>query len=276
MTEKQTCIYADFFGLTEDPFGITPDPDFFYFSQSHTTALEWISYAIEQHEFGLVIGEVGSGKTVLSRCIVDRLPEDEYRICWIINPQLNAISMLKEIYRQLFQEEPKFFKRDVLNQLQQGLAGLMEENVFPLVVIDEAQMIPRKQVFDELRLLSNFQTDKSNLLSIILLGQPELKRRFSHPAYRSLLQRIRFTVHLKPLDPEETLNYLNYRMSRAGYKGPAVFDSDAARLIHDIADGCPRPVNHLAAFSMMEAVARNRKSISREMIESARKSIIYL
>ncbi len=270
------CIYADFFGLHSDPFGLTPDPEYYYSSHNHATILEWIIYAVEQHEMALVIGEVGSGKTVLSRCLIDYLPEKEYRVCCIINPRLTATGMLKEIYRRLFNDEPRYYKNDIINQIQTGLATLFERGIFPVVIIDEAHMIPSKAVFDELRLLSNFQTDKQNLLSLVLFGQPELGKRLQRKYYRAFLQRIRFTATLNPLTQEEIRDYLIHRLQKAGYLGKEIFPSETIKKIYEITRGIPRPINHLATFSLMQAMSEESKFVTLPMVKKAAKSIPYL
>lgn len=274
---RTSCIYAEYFGITDDPFGLTPDPEFFMLSQSHSTALEWMTYAIEQHEMGLVLGEIGSGKTVLSRMLVDSLEDKEnYRVSWIINPQLSPSGLLKEIYRQLFDEKPKYFKRDIIRQLLDGLTELFLEGIFPVLIIDEAQMIPTKSVFDEIRMLCNYQTDKQNLISIILLGQPELESRLKRPAYRALVQRIRFSTKLLPLKDEEVSVYLLHRLQKAGYNGSNPFLDHAVRKMIDLTEGQPRALNHLASFTLMEVMMNGQTQASELHVENASKNINYL
>ncbi len=274
---KRSSIYAQYFGFIEDPFSPTPDPAFLFESKSYSRAIAWMSYAIEQREMGMVIGEVGSGKTLLSRNLVDSLDAENHRIAWIINPQLSPGNFLKEVYQQLFDDKPKFFKRDVLKQLGEGLTELYLKDTFPVIIIDEAQSIPTKAVFDEIRLLNNFQTDKQNLVSIILLGQPELEKRMRHSAYRALVQRFRFTTKLEPLNPDETAAYLQHRLEKAGYKkGQPLFSQDAAKRIFLLTGGYPRPVNHLATLSLMSAMENDQNQILPEMVDEASKGILYL
>ena len=193
-------LYLEHFGLKVEPFGLTPNPEFFFESKPHSTALEWVKYAIEQHEMGLVIGEIGAGKTVLSRLLADSLDSQKYRVCWIINPQMSPSALLKEIAQTLFDVTPKYFKRDVLKQITEGLVDLYSKGIYPVIIIDEAQSVLQKALFDEIRLLSNFQTDTQNLLSVVMFGQPELAKRLKNRAYRALVERIRFSITLKPLD----------------------------------------------------------------------------
>jgi type II secretory pathway predicted ATPase ExeA len=273
---KRASIYAHYFGFEEDPFSPTPDPAFLFESKSYSRAIAWMSYAIEQREMGLVIGEVGSGKTLLSRNLVDSLEAENHRIAWIINPQLSPVNFLKEVYQLLFDAKPRFFKRDLLKELGEGLTELYLKDIFPVIIIDEAQSIPTKAVFDEIRLLNNFQTDKQNLVSIILLGQPELEKRLRHPAYRALVQRFRFTAKLEPLKQDETEAYLQHRLETAGYKGAALFSKEAAIRVHELTGGYPRPVNHLATLSLMGAMENDHQEILPETVEAASKGILYL
>ena len=269
-------IFNEYFGIEQDPFGLTPNPEFFFASRSHATTLEWMRYAVEQRELGLVIGKIGSGKTVISRRLVDSLSDDRYRICWIINPQLTPAAMLKEITRQLTGAEPAYFKRDVLHQLTDALMEMRQADQFPVVIIDEAQMVPRKAVFDELRLLTNYQTDTENLLSILFFGQPELNRRFKHPAYRALLERIRFTITLEPLSLDEVTEYIRHRLKVAGYQGNGLFDEEALVNLWQIAEGAPRVINHLASFSLMQAMSANQSTVTGPLVEKAAGDILYL
>lgn len=276
MNRDFKCIYGEYFGMHSEPFGLTPDPEYLFLSNGHTSAIEWMTYAIEQYDMGLVIGEIGSGKTLLSRCLVDYLPEDKYRVCLIINPQCTPSAMLKDIYRQLFGKEPPYFKRAVLKCLHEGLVDLMVKNIFPVVIIDEAQAILGKPVFDEFRMLNNFQTDKQNLISFILLGQPELEKRLKHKAYRALLQRIRFSTNLKAFTTNETGLYLAHRMKVSGYKGRNVFSDQGIQIIQELSCGYPRPINHLALFSLMQVMSNNTKTVSADVVKEAASEIIYL
>lgn len=267
-------MYWEYFNLNSNPFGITPDPKFLYLSQPHSSAVEWMKFAIEQHEFGLVVGEVGSGKTVLSRYLIDNLPEEEIKVCWIINPIMTPSQLLKEIYIQLIGEKVPRSKSDLIKSIQQGLVDLYLNHKYPVVVIDEAQAITGSKIFEELRLLSNYQTDEQNLISIILLGQPELAAKLKRKNYRAFLQRIRFTINLEPLSREEITSYLEHRLKVAG-SDEEIFTRDAVNEIHKLTNGYPRPINHLASFSMMEAASNEHYRVDSVIVRSAAKSILY-
>lgn len=269
-------MFWDYFNLKTNPFGITPDPKYLYMSTPHASAIEWMKLAIEQHEFGLVIGEVGSGKTVMSRFLVDSLSEEKYRICWVINPSLSARQLLREIYTQLFEQDAPRNKTDLLAVLHEGLVQLYMDNIFPVVIIDEAQSIPGSKIFEELRLLSNYQTDDQNLLSIMLLGQPELARKLKRKNNRAFLQRVRFTMNLQPLSEEEIQAYLKHRLSVAGAPADAeIFDESAVKALYSITRGYPRPLNHLASFSMLETMSRELSKVDGDSVVNAARSILY-
>ncbi len=266
----------EYFKLNTNPFGITPDPKYLFMSTPHATAIEWMKMAIEEHEFGLITGEVGSGKTVLSRYLVDTLPEDKYRVAWIINPSMSATQLLKEIYLQLFEKKPPYFKSSLINSMQEELVNLFLNNIYPVVIIDEAQTIPDSKVFEALRLLSNYQTDEQFLISILLFGQPELARKLKRKQYRAFVQRVRFTLTLEPIDNSEVEKYIQHRLNVAGAENRTLFEKEAIDEIHRITGGYPRPLNHLASFSMMDALSNGDEMVTPDNVKNAAKSIIYL
>ncbi len=269
-------LYFEYFGLNREPFGLTPNPEFYYESEIHATALEWVKYAIEQREMGLVIGEIGSGKTVLSRLLVDSLDQEKYQICWIINPQLSPTALLKEICTTLFDLKPKYYKRDILKQITDGLVDLYQQGIHPVVIIDEAQSIVSKAVFDEIRLLTNFQTDTQNLLSVILFGQPELAKRLKHRAYRALVERIRFSITLTPFGLKDTKHYLLHRLQVAGYMKSFPFRDEAVERLWELSKGIPRVINHIASFSLLHAMSAGVTKIGIDQIDDSIKDIFYL
>lgn len=268
-------MYWEHFNLKVNPFGITPDPKFLYLSTPHASAIEWMKLAIEQHEFGMITGEVGSGKTVLSRYLVDSLPEEQFRVAWIINPVMSPTALLREIYSQLFDDKAPHSKSLLVKTLQEGLVNLFLENKYPVVIIDEAQVIPGTKIFEELRLLSNYQTDEQNLISIILMGQQELIKKLKRKTHRAFLQRVRFAITLNPLTAEEVDSYISHRLKVAGLEKESIFTGDAIGKIHSITGGYPRPVNHLAAFSMMEALTHEKGMVDSADVEAAARSILY-
>src|SRR5437763_3419786 len=199
-------MFEEFFGLRVKPFGKTPDPSFLFESPQHREALARLEYAVEEKELALLVGDIGSGKTTLSRALIDRIG-DERPVILLINPRLTPTQLLRSIATGLGIEPPRF-RNDLLDAIHTRLFALYEEKREPVLMIDEAQLIPTKQTFDEIRLLTNFQLDDQNLLSVILIGQPELDARLERHAYAPLRQRIGLRYALGPLSQDETFEYI--------------------------------------------------------------------
>ena len=207
-------MFEEFFGLTAKPFGKTPDPSFLYESDQHREALARLEYAVEEKELALLVGDIGSGKTTLSRALIDRIGETR-PIVLLINPRLTPTQLLRAVAHGLGLT-PERFRNELLDQIHTRLFELYEERREPVLMIDEAQLIPTRQTFDEVRLLTNFQLDDQNLLSVILIGQPELERRLDRDAYAALRQRIGMRYRLGPLTADETIAYIDHRLRVAG------------------------------------------------------------
>lgn len=247
-------MYEAFFGLSERPFSKTPDPRFLFLSRGHREALARLQYAVEERDLVLLTGEIGCGKTTLSRALMDALDET-FRVIYLINPRLTPLEFLRCLALRLDVAEPARFKTDLLDQLGSRLYQLYEEGLCPVVVIDEAQLVPYKETFDEIRLLTNYQLDDCNLLSLVLVGQPELRRRLRHRAYEPLRQRIGMQYDLKPLDLDETGEYLDFRMTAAG-GDRGIFRTSAVERIFEYSTGIPRKINHAASLALLESFGR--------------------
>lgn len=259
-------MYEEFFGLDTRPFSKTPDPRFLFFSRGHREALARLQYAVEERDLVLLTGEIGCGKTTLSRALMDVL-DDTFRVICLINPRLTPLEFLRSLAVRLEIDEPARGKTDLLDQLGSRLYRLYEDGVCPVVVIDEAQLIPHKETFDEIRLLTNYQLDDCNLLSLVLVGQPELRRRLRHRAYEPLRQRIGMQYDLKPLDLDETGEYLDFRMLTAGgQKG--VFRTSAVERIFAYSAGIPRKINHAASLALLEAFGRGVSQVDGVVMEA--------
>src|SRR6267142_2024875 len=230
-------MFETFFGLTTKPFGKTPDPGFLYESAQHGEALARLEYAVEEKELSLLVGEIGSGKTTLSRALIDRIGEAR-PVILLINPRLTPTQLLRSIASGLGLQ-PARFRNELLDQIHTKLFELYEAGREPVLIIDEAQLIPSKATFDEIRLLTNFQLDDQNLLSVLLIGQPELEKRLDREAYAPLRQRIGMRYHLGPLTLEETTRYVQHRVRVAG--GPRnPFSREAMEEMHVLSGGIPR------------------------------------
>ncbi|HBT82291.1 MAG: ATPase [Desulfuromonadales bacterium GWD2_61_12] len=258
-------MYEAFFGLRERPFSKTPDPRFLYLSRTHREALARLLHAVEERDTVMLTGEIGCGKTTLSRALIDELGEG-YRVILIINPRLTPMEFLRVLALRLGIEEPSRFKTDLLEEIGALLFAMYEQGACPVLVIDEAQLVPFKETFDEIRLLTNFQLDDRNLLSIVLMGQPELRRRLAHRAYEPLRQRIGLQYDLQPLSLAETAEYLDFRMQACG--GTAgTFLPAAVERIFLYSAGIPRKINHVAALALLEGFGRDTRLIGPEILD---------
>lgn len=259
-------MFEEFFGLAAKPFGKTPDPSFLYESRQHREALARLEYSVDEKELALLVGDIGSGKTTLSRALIDRVG-DSRPVVLLINPRLTPMQLLRSIARGLELEPPRF-RNDVLDQLHTKLFELYEQKREPVLIIDEAQLIPSKATFDEIRLLTNFQLDDQNLLSVVLVGQPELEARLDREAYAPLRQRIGMRYSLGPLSLEETIEYVEHRIRVAGgSRNP--FSREAMEEIHQRSGGIPRLINTLATTALLDAFGEDAETIEPARVLSA-------
>lgn len=267
-------MYEAFYGLREKAFSKTPDPRYLYLSEAHQEALAQLEYAVEEKEIAVLTGDIGTGKTLLSRALMDRLG-DEHVVANVINPALRPTGFLRVVAQELGVAEPGKTKRELIDQLQTTLLALHEAGRAPVVLIDESQLIPGKDVFDEIRLLTNFQLDAENLIAIIFIGQPELAARLKKPAYRPLAQRIGAEFHLGPLDAEDTGRYLDHRLRTAG-AARKIFDAGADYAVYEKTGGTPRAINNLATQCLLEGFAQELETITGPTVAKVAKTMRFL
>lgn len=260
-------MYERYFGLRERAFRKTPDPRYLYLGEAHEEALERLAFAVEEMELALLTGEVGSGKTLLSRALVDRLGE-RYEVGMLLNPRLTPTQFLRVVAKELGVRAPRRHAADLHEQLHERLLELDALGRAALLIVDEAHLIPQRATFEELRLLTNFQLDDRNLLAIVLIGQPELRERLRQRAYRPLTQRIGAQFHLEPLDEHQTRAYVEHRLAVAGATR-ALFDAAALRHLHAAAGGLPRVLNHLCTQALLEALARGVDHVDEAVARAA-------
>jgi len=263
-------VYKSFYGLAARPFSKTPDPRFLYLAPPHEEALARLQYAVEEREIAVLTGDIGSGKTTLSRALMDR--NDSDRFVMIVNPRLTPLQLLRELALRLECEVPHH-RADLVDALSDRLFALHEEGHGVVLVVDEAQLIPGKPTFDEIRLLSNFQLDDQNLISILLIGQPELRRRLMHPAYRALRQRVGMWYHLGALSEPDTAAYVHFRLQVAGAKAP-VFTDAAVRAVHAATGGVPRLINNLCTNALLSAFGREENPVGESTVREAAAEIV--
>ncbi|MGZ4779628.1 MAG: ExeA family protein [Thermoanaerobaculia bacterium] len=259
-------MFEEHFGLTAKPFGKTPDPAFLYESTQHKEALARLEYAVEEKELALLVGDIGSGKTTLSRALIDRLG-DTRPVILLINPRLTPTQLLRSIAAGLGIQPPKY-RNDLLDRIHSRLFELYEEKREPVLIIDEAQLIPTKSTFDEVRLLTNFQLDDQNLLSVLLIGQPELQTRLDREAYKALRQRIGLRYFLGPLSLDDTIRYIDHRIRVAGgSRNP--FSRRAMEEIHALSGGVPRVINTLATTALLDAFGEDEAEVDPDRVTAA-------
>lgn len=257
-------MYKSFFGFRERPFAKTPDPQFLFLSRTHREAYARMLHAVEERDMVLLTGGIGCGKTTLSRALMDELSES-YKIVLLTNPRLSPFEFLYTLALRLGVEAPANNKSALLEQLGGKLYQLYQEELHPVLIIDEAQLIPHKDVFDEIRLLTNYQLDDVNLISVVLMGQPELTKRLAHQVYEPLRQRIGIQFALKPLQVEEVSTYLSHRLACAG-GAKDLFTTAAVKKIADFSGGIPRRINQLASLALLEAFGRGVKPIDVDVV----------
>ncbi|MEK7822639.1 MAG: AAA family ATPase, partial [Nitrospirota bacterium] len=263
--------YLNFFGFKEDPFKLTPDPAYFYPSSSHNEGLLLMDYSIQQKEgFLLIIGDPGTGKTTLLNVFLERW-KLRAEIAVILTPRLSPEEFLISVVDDLNIKLENRNKNEIIKALRDFMIKKSIEDKRIVIVVDEAQNLP-DETLEELRLLSNLETDKDKLIQIILTGQPELESKLMTERLRQLNQRITTRIHLKHFNPDETLDYINYRLIKAGKRNLKI-DKKAGKLAHKLSNGVPRLINMLISRALMAAYLEESNIISQMHITHAVKSL---
>lgn len=254
-------MYEAHWGLSEPPFSLTPDPRFLYMSRAHEDALMMLHYSVTRNKGAAMLsGDIGLGKTTVSRKLMELLDPVQLRIVLIVNPILTPTQMLQEILAQLEVHEASRNRQVLVKRLHDYLIELYEKGRRVAIMIDEAHLIRSAASFEELRLLLNCQMNDQFLVSLLLLGQPELKQKIAKvPA---LEQRMAIRHTLKPLDVQETGEMILHRLRVAGYTGDkSPFTPDAVFQIHKATGGTPRLVSQLADNALLMGMAQKAKMV---------------
>ncbi len=261
-------LYLDHFGLTEPPFRITPHTDFFFDGADRGATLEALIYAV-LHDEGIVkvSGEVGSGKTMLCRVLMERLPPHVSTI-YLATPSLAREEILHAIADDLSLKLSPDRRSVALRELQEHLIGEYGAGRRVVILIDEAHVMP-DDTLEQVRLLSNLESNRHKLLQIVLFGQPELDRTLAKNELRQLRDRITHSFRMRPLAPAEVGKYLSFRMRAAGYRGPEVFSPRAVRRIASATDGLTRRINIVADKSLLSAFTENTHAITHRHVRAA-------
>ena len=262
-------MYKDYFGFKEEPFSIAPDPQFLYMSERHREALAHLIYGMKADSgFVLLTGEVGTGKTTVCRCLLGQIPEDS-EIAFILNPKLSVIELLATICDELHISYPsdRVSVKVLVDLINQFLLEAHARDKQTVLIIDEAQNLST-DVLEQVRLLTNLETDKYKLLQVIMLGQPELNQILSQPELRQLSQRVTARYHLEPLGKAELEGYLQHRLAVAGVER-SLFSRSAINKLYSLTDGVPRLINLLCDRALLGAYVKGESVISADLLKEA-------
>jgi general secretion pathway protein A len=253
-------MYTSFFGFKNKPFQLTPDPEFLFLSRAHKKALIYLNYGITDNSgFILLTGEIGTGKTTLLRSMIKNIPQD-IKLARINNTKVNSEQLISMINEDFGLDIKGFDKTQLLSKLTDFLITQYSQGGRSIIIIDEAQNLST-DLLEEIRMLSNLETDKSKLLQIVLVGQPELNITLSRPELEQLRQRITVCTHISPLTREETDSYIKYRLRVAGNEEAVTFEEGVTDAIYYFSKGIPRLINILCDFSLLTAFTDSRKTI---------------
>lgn len=259
-------MYKEYWGLAEMPFENTADPRFIYYSAQHEEAFSRLSYVVTVGKPAAVLtGVFGCGKTVIAQALMASLNKAKYDVAFIVNPQLNNVELLREIVYDLgIRDNLPTLKTDIMHLLDERLHQNLDDGKNTVVIVDEAHLIKDELIFEELRLLLNLQYKDKFMLTLILLGQPELKEKINN--IKQLQQRIYTRYHLEGLQSEETAKYIQHRLSVAK-TNREIFADDAFRPIYEGSGGIPRRINQICDMALLTGYGRKVKMIGKELID---------
>ena len=255
-------MYQSYYGLDEMPFNITPDPKFLYLSPTHQEALQHMLYGLQERKgFIVLIGEVGCGKTTLCRRLLNELENSTWDTALILNPRVSETEILQAVLSELGETPRGHGAHDLIAQMQELLLERIASGREIVLIIDEAQNLSF-EVLEQIRLISNLETDKQKLLQIVLMGQPELKDILAMPELRQLRQRILVHYELNALTRTDVDHYIRHRLTLAGSTGRPYFTGWAARRVHKFSGGIPRIINNLCDKSLLAAFIRESDEVN--------------
>ena len=257
-------MYLEYWGFQKFPFENAPDPEFMYNSSEHQEALIRLVYAAKRSKGAVMLtGEIGCGKTMLSRVFVQQLSDAEFDIGLMTNPSMEPVDFLKEALYQLGLDNQSNSKSDLLKILNDRMLENVKNNRSMLLIIDEAQLV-HQDTFEEIRLLLNFQLNHRYLLTLVLMGQPELRDMVR--GYKQLDQRIAIRFHLNPLNLDDTMKYVLFRLEKAG-RTESIFTAAAIEEIYHYSGGVPRKINNICDLSLLIGFSAKVKNIDVDLIK---------
>src|SRR3989449_5555608 len=267
-------MYAAYFGLSERPFSLAPDPRYLYLSDAHREALAHLLYGLgEGGSFVQLTGEVGTGKTTVCRALLEQLPPD-VDVAMIFNPRLTSVELLAAVCDELrvsYQSGTTSLKV-LVDALSRALLDAHARGRRTVLIIDEAQNLSSR-VLEEIRLLTNLETTKEKLLQVILIGQPELADHLARPNLRQLAQRVTARYHLRPFTEAETHRYVQHRMEIAGQRQP-IFTRLAVRTAHRLSGGIPRLLNTICDRALLGAYATGQTRVKDAVVRRAAREVL--
>ena len=273
-------MYASFFGLKREPFSIAPDPRYLFMSERHREALAHLLYGVNGGGgFVLLSGEIGAGKTTVCRCFLEQIPP-HCNVAYIFNPKLTAVELLRSVCEEFSVPlappvaGERATVKDYLDPLNVFLLQTHAVGQNSVLIIDEAQMLSA-EVLEQLRLLTNLETNDRKLLQIVLIGQPELRGMLARPELEQLAQRVIARYHLGALTEEECLQYIRHRLGVAGLSGTLPFDAKALHRIYRVSRGVPRRINLLCDRALLGAYALGRPQVDREIVDTAAGEVFF-
>jgi general secretion pathway protein A len=259
-------MYYSFFGLSRSPFSMTPDPKALFLTDSHREALAGLSYAIVQRKgFVVLEGQAGTGKTTLLRRLLQMLPQTEALTSMVVNPVLTAAEFLELLLMNFNVGDLPDSKAQRLKRLEQLLQCAKRDGKVPVLIIDEAHKL-NNEVLEEIRLLTNFETDECKLLQIVLTGQPELRDLLNRPDLWQLKQRVAVRLRIDPLNPEQVKQYIQYRWMRADATTPLPFSDGVIATIAARSKGIPRLINSICDNALLAAFSDNTRMVSPQTV----------
>ena len=262
-------MYKEYFGLKESPFSISPDPQFLYMSARHREALAHLIYGMKSTSgFVLLTGEVGTGKTTVCRCLLGQIP-DNSEIAFILNPKLSVVELLATICDEFEITYPQDNDsvKVFIDLINAYLLEAHSQDKHAVLIIDEAQNLDIA-VLEQIRLLTNLETDKRKLLQVIMLGQPELNDILALPELRQLAQRVTARYHLEPLSNNEIDGYLRHRLAVAGVERP-IFPPNTINKLFNLTGGVPRLINLLCDRALLGAFVKGENIVSPQLLTTA-------
>jgi len=265
-------MYCQFYSLNERPFNVTSDPAFFFLSRQHKEALSHLLYGVAQRKGILVItGEIGTGKTTLCRFFLNQLPKN-VKTAFILNPYFSEIQLLEAIINDFGLKVKNKSRLFFVWELNRFLLSESEYGNNVVLIIDEAQNL-RPQALEQVRLLSNLETEKDKLIQIVLIGQPELNRKLNLYDLRQLQQRIMVRYHITPLEGGEVSDYINHRLNIAGSNGSIKLTDEALKAISDFSCGVPRLINIICDRALLAGFVAETKTIDLDIINKCIKEL---